>query len=336
MSASANSNRRTPGPKTTVAPVTVIRFGELVPDWGEYHESRIAGNHRAIYRYIGGIAGQSLRSPLPGWDFSCGVAMTPPQNGAPLHDHPDEEIFMVWEGEFEIYWEDIETKAPQSFTLGKYDLIRVPSGVMRGFRNVGGHDGFLHFIHGQGDYQYPRYHESLREGLPDGAPTEPYVKKPAYDPATQLVRFEECPRNWSVYHEARLPEGVRSLRRYIGGVSGDTDAGPPPSLSEGEIGYAMVECGNGRGAPLHDHPCEELFIPLEGRWVVYWMDERERLRQAVLDPWDACWVPAGVQRGFRNADKTEGKIHIIQGQGSTPAPDYAEDYSALRENAAAK
>ena len=336
MNASANSNRRTPGPKTTVAPVTVIRFGELVPDWGEYHESRIDGNHRAIYRYIGGIAGQILRSPLPGWDFSCGVAMTPPQNGAPLHDHPDEEIFMVWEGEFEIYWENIETKAPQSVTLGKYDLIRVPSGVMRGFRNVGGHDGFLHFIHGQGDYQYPRYHESLREGLPDDARTEPYVKKPAYDPATQLVRFEECPRNWSVYHEARLPEGVRSLRRYIGGVSGDTDEGPPPSLSEGEIGYAMVECGNGRGAPLHDHPCEELFIPLEGRWVVYWMDERERLRQAVLDPWDACWVPAGVQRGFRNADRTEGKIHIIQGQGSTPAPDYAEDYSALRENAAAK
>ncbi len=336
MNASANSNRRTPGPKTTVAPVTIIRFADLVPDWGEYHESRIDGNHRAIYRYIGGIAGQILRSPLPGWDFSCGVAMTPPQNGAPLHDHPDEEIFMVWEGEFEIYWENIETKAPQSVTLGKYDLIRVPSGVMRGFRNVGGHDGFLHFIHGQGDYQYPRYHESLREGLPDGARTEPYVKKPAYDPATQLVRFEECPRNWSVYHEARLPEGVRSLRRYIGGVSGDTDEGPPPSLSEGEIGYAMVECGNGRGAPLHDHPCEELFIPLEGRWVVYWMDERERLRQAVLDPWDACWVPAGVQRGFRNADRTEGKIHIIQGQGSTPAPDYAEDYSALRENAAAK
>jgi len=336
MNASANSNRRTPGPKTTVAPVTIIRCAELVPDWGEYHESRIDGNHRAIYRYIGGIAGQILRSPLPGWDFSCGVAMTPPQNGAPLHDHPDEEIFMVWEGEFEIYWENIETKAPQSVTLGKYDLIRVPSGVMRGFRNVGGHDGFLHFIHGQGDYQYPRYHESLREGLPDGARTEPYVKKPAYDPATQLVRFEECPRNWSVYHEARLPEGVRSLRRYIGGVSGDTDEGPPPSLSEGEIGYAMVECGNGRGAPLHDHPCEELFIPLEGRWVVYWMDERERLRQAVLDPWDACWVPAGVQRGFRNADRTEGKIHIIQGQGSTPAPDYAEDYSALRENAAAK
>ena len=336
MNASANSNRRTPGPKTTVAPVTIIRFADLVPDWGEYHESRIDGNHRAIYRYIGGIAGQILRSPLPGWDFSCGVAMTPPQNGAPLHDHPDEEIFMVWEGEFEIYWENIETKAPQSVTLGKYDLIRVPSGVMRGFRNVSGHDGFLHFIHGQGDYQYPRYHESLREGLPDGARTEPYVKKPAYDPATQLVRFEECPRNWSVYHEARLPEGVRSLRRYIGGVSGDTDEGPPPSLSEGEIGYAMVECGNGRGAPLHDHPCEELFIPLEGRWVVYWMDERERLRQAVLDPWDACWVPAGVQRGFRNADRTEGKIHIIQGQGSTPVPDYAEDYSALRENAAAK
>ena len=94
----------------------------------------------------------------------------------------------------------------------------------------------------------------------------------------------------------------------------------------------MVECGNGRGAPLHDHPCEELFIALEGRWVVYWADERGNIGQAVLEPWDACWVPTGVQRGFRNADRTEGRIHIIQGQGATPAPNYTEDYSALKEN----
>ena len=333
MNTSNNSSQQTPRPKTTVAPVTVIRFGEMIPDWGEYHESHAEGNHRAIYRYIGGISGQNLRSPLPGWEFTCGIAMAPPQNGAPLHDHPDEEIFMVWEGEFEIFWEDFETKAPKNVILGKYDLIRVPSGIMRGFRNVGKDDGFIHFIHGQGDYQYPVYPEALQEGLPDDARTESYVKQPAYDPATQLVRHEECPRNWSVYYEAKLPEGVRSLRRYIGGVSGDREDGPPPSLSEGEIGYAMVECGNGRGAPLHDHPCEELFIALEGRWVVYWADERGNIEQAVLEPWDACWVPTGVQRGFRNADRTEGKIHIIQGQGATPAPNYTKDYSALKENA---
>ena len=95
----------------------------------------------------------------------------------------------------------------------------------------------------------------------------------------------------------------------------------------------MVECGNGRGAPLHDHPCEELFIALEGKWVVYWADERGSIHQAVLDPWDACWVPTGVQRGFRNADRTEGKIHIIQGQGATPAPNYTKDYAALKANA---
>ena len=259
MNVSNNSSHQTPRAKTTVAPVTVIRFGEMMPDWGEYHESRMEGNHRAIYRYIGGISGQNLRAPLPGWEFTCGVVMTPPQNGAPLHDHPDEEIFMVWEGEFEIFWEDFETKTPKNVVLGQYDLIRVPSGVMRGFRNVGKDDGFIHFIHGQGDYQYPVYPVSLQEGLPEGVRTEAYVNQPAYDPATQLVRFEECPRNWSVYHEAKLPEGVRSLRRYIGGVSGDTDEGPPPSLSEGEIGYAMVECGNGRGAPLHDHPMRGTF-----------------------------------------------------------------------------
>ncbi|MEK6709557.1 MAG: hypothetical protein AABZ64_03170 [Nitrospinota bacterium] len=316
---------------TRVAPVTVIRFAELVPDWGEYHESHREGNHRAIYRYIGGLPGQKLRAPLPGWNFCCGVAMAPPGNGAPLHDHHDEEIFMVWDGEFEIFWEAPKTQERKGAVLGRYDAVRVPPGVMRGFRNVGRGDGFIHFIHGQGQYRYPIYHESERDGLPQGAPTASTVREPAYDPATQILRHEDVPLNWNVYHEAKLPGNRRGLRRYIGGVSGEREGeGPPPSLPDGEVAFTMVECGNGCGAPLHDHPCEEIFIPVEGRWVVYWLDERENLRQAVLDAWDACWVPSGVQRGFRNASRRGGKLHIIQGQGGSPPPDYFKDYSSLK------
>ncbi|MBI1725098.1 MAG: hypothetical protein HYR52_05630, partial [Candidatus Tectomicrobia bacterium] len=83
--------------------------------------------------------------------------------------------------------------------------------------------------------------------------------------------------------------------------------------------------------PLHDHPdLEEMFIPVEGRFAVHWLDARGELRQAVLDPWDACWVPPGVQRGFRNAGREWGKLHVVQGQPGAPPPEYHQDYSALR------
>ncbi|MBI3126322.1 MAG: hypothetical protein HYZ11_01795 [Candidatus Tectomicrobia bacterium] len=326
---------RAAGPRlvahTRVAPVTVIRFEEMVPDWGEYHESLREGNHRGIYRYIGGLPGRKLRAPLPGWEFSCGVVVAPPGNGAPLHDHHDEEIFMVWDGEFEVFWEAPRTKERESAVLGLYDAIRVPPGVMRGFRNAGKRDGFLHFIHGQGEYRYPVYHESEREGLPEGAPTAPAVPEPAYDPATQVIRHKEVPLNWGVYFETRRPGHRRGIQRYVGGISGERDEdGPPPALPDGEVGFSVAECGHGSGAPLHDHPHEEIFIPLEGKWIVYWLDERDEYRQALLGPWDACWVPSGVQRGYRSASRHGGKLHVIQGQGNSPPPLYAEDYSSFR------
>ncbi|HBK80174.1 MAG TPA: hypothetical protein DDZ83_10975 [Nitrospinae bacterium] len=331
MRNSDSSNAAIP-PKTRVAAVTVIRFAEMIPNWSDYHESGGEGNHRAIYRYIGDVPGTPSRAALPGWDFCSGIAMAPPGNGAPLHDHRDEEVFMVWEGEFEIFWEDPESKDRKSVVLGLYDAIRIHPGIMRGFKNVGDTEGFLYFIHGQGAYEYPVYHESLREGLPEGVRTEPHGNGRPVDPATQIVRYEECEMNFQVYHETGLPEGVRGIRRYAGAVGGEREgAGPPPSLEDGEVAFVINENRCGSGAPLHDHPFEEMFIPLEGRWAVFWLDARGEYHQAILDPWDACWVPPGVQRGFRNAGREWGKLHVIQGQPGAPPPEYHRDYSELKE-----
>ncbi len=326
------SHSDSPASSTRVAPVTVIRFAEMIPSWGDYHESLKEGNHRAIYRYIGDVPGKASRAALPGWDFCNGIAMAPPGNGAPLHDHRDEEVFMVWEGAFEIFWEDRKTKESRKVVLGLYDAIRIPPGIMRGFRNVGKDNGFLYFIHGQGSYEYPVYHESNRDGLAEGARTEPHVGAPDVDPASQVVRYAECEMNFQVYHEAGLPEGVRGIRRYVGAVGGEREgAGPPPSLEDGEVAFVIVENRPASGAPLHDHPFEEMFIPLEGRWAVFWLDAQGGRHEAILDPWDACWVPPGVQRGFRNAGRGWGKLHVLQGQPDAPPPEYHKDYSDIRK-----
>ena len=55
----------------------------------------------------------------------------------------------------------------------------------------------------------------------------------------------------------------------------------------------------GKGAALHSHSTVEVFIPLQGRWAVFWGDEGEQ--EIVLDPFDCVSVPVGVLRGFRNA-----------------------------------
>ena len=305
-------------------PTTIIRFAEIMPDWDSSPDAREEGHHRAVYRYIGGPRDKEPKASLPGWEFANGIVMAPPGNGAPLHSHGFEEVFMVWHGGFEVFWVDPRDGERESVELGLYDAIRMPTGVMRGYRNSGDVNGFLYYIHGRGAYEPPVFQGEGEGTAVDGAT---FV-----DPLTQVVRYDDCPKNFQVYHESSLPEGVRGIRRYVGHVGGELEGvGPPPSLSEGEFSFVINENRVGSGAPLHDHPdLEEAFIPLESDWTVFWTDERGESQQAVLGPWDMCWTPAGVRRGFRNTGRGWGKLHVIQGQGGALPPAYDRDYSHLK------
>lgn len=304
------------------APPAIVRFSEIVPDWASSPATREEGRHRAVYRYIGGPREREPRAVLPGWEFANGVVMVPPRNGAPLHGHGFEEVFMVWEGAFEVFWEDARDGEVGTVELGRFDAVRIPAGVMRGYRNCGGADGFLYYIHGRGAFETPAFRREAGKGR-----SASFV-----DPRAQVVRYDECPMNFQVYHEASLPEGVRGIRRYAGRVGGELDGvGPPPSLPEGEVSFVINENRPGSGAPLHDHPdLEEAFIPLEERWTMVWIDAAGDVRQAVLEPWDMCWMPSGVQRGFRNSGRGWGKLHVVQGRGGSRPPSYHQDYSHLK------
>ncbi len=312
------------------APPTVVRFAEIAPDWESSPDARDEGHHRAVYRYIGGPRDAGPKAALPGWDFANGVVMAPPQNGAPLHSHGFEEVFMVWSGAFEVFWVDAREGEVRTVTLGPYDAIRMARNVMRGYRNCGDADGFLYYMHGRGAYEAPVFSADAGAAAPSGGGAAGGSEDAA--PLGQVVRHDECPMNFQVYHEASLPEGVRGIRRYAGHVGGElASVGPPPSLPEGEVSFVINENRVGSGAPLHDHPdLEEAFIPLEGTWTLFWLDAKGDAHQEVLDPWDMCWAPPGVQRGFRNSGRGWGKLHVVQGRGGALPPAYHQDYSRLK------
>jgi mannose-6-phosphate isomerase-like protein (cupin superfamily) len=64
----------------------------------------------------------------------------------------------------------------------------------------------------------------------------------------------------------------------------------------------VVEAEPGCGAALHAHTTEEVFMPLQSEWDVYWgLDESGVPQEEVrLGPRDAISVPAPVMRGFKN------------------------------------
>jgi mannose-6-phosphate isomerase-like protein (cupin superfamily) len=85
------------------------------------------------------------------------------------------------------------------------------------------------------------------------------------------------------------------------GMGVTENAALKPNVRLGAHGFSItyVRAPQGKGAALHRHATEEVFIPVKGRWQVFWL-EGEDERTVDLDEGDVCNVPIGVYRGFRN------------------------------------
>ena len=146
------------------------------------------------------------------------------------------------------------------------------------------------------------------------------------DVKKRVVRFREVRPLWGAYDEAQLPAHQRALYRYFGNQASDAKD-VPPALDGLDMNLAVVLAGPGKGAPLHDHECEEIFVALKGDWAIYFGDDGEH--EVLLHEWDAVSIPPGIHRGFRNAGTQDGFLMAILGSGKTELPRYRADYSAL-------
>ena len=127
----------------------------------------------------------------------------------------------------------------------------------------------------------------------------------------RVARFSELRPSKQAFVDTRIPEHVRDIYNVIGrGVTEDPDLKPAITAVEGfNVTYVGAEAG--KGAALHSHSTVEVFIPLSGRWSVFWGDEGEN--EVILDTFDCVSVPVGVMRGFRNVGEGHAYLMAILG-----------------------
>jgi len=100
--------------------------------------------------------------------------------------------------------------------------------------------------------------------------------------------------------DQRIPRYQRDIINMVGmGVT--ENAALRPNVQQGAVGFSVtyVRARTGKGAALHRHATEEVFIPVKGRWQVFWLEGEEE-RTLDLDEGDVVNVPIGVYRGFRS------------------------------------
>jgi quercetin dioxygenase-like cupin family protein len=142
----------------------------------------------------------------------------------------------------------------------------------------------------------------------------------------RLVRFKEVPSLKNAYEETQLPAHQRVLYRYFGNQASDAKD-VPPAVEGISLNVALATADPGKGAPLHDHECEEVFVVMRGTFEVSLGENGEET--VVLHEWDAISVPSGIHRAWRNVGPPDGCIMAILAAGKTELPRYRADYSKL-------
>lgn len=129
----------------------VARFEELKPSSQAFVDSLIPGHEREIYNVIGRGVTEDAALDLAitaAEDFNMTLVKAAPGKGAALHSHLTVEVFMPLTGEWAVYWGD---NGEEEIILRRWDVISVPAGVMRGFRNVGKEESYLLALQGGTD-----------------------------------------------------------------------------------------------------------------------------------------------------------------------------------------
>lgn len=129
----------------------VARFKDLTPSRRAFVDSLIPGHEREIFNVIGrGVTEDPALNPAitDARDFNVTLVHAQPEKGAALHAHTTVEVFMPLSGRWAVYWGDT---GENEITLERWDVVSVPPGVMRGFRNAGPEAGYLLAILGGTD-----------------------------------------------------------------------------------------------------------------------------------------------------------------------------------------
>ena len=300
----------------------LVRYGDLIPCRTAFIDAHTPGSDlKENFTIIGGgvseAADQHVHLTIP-HGFNIGAAGQPPKCRNSLHSHRTAEVFFVLSGRWRFFWGRYGTAG--EVVLEKGDIFNIPTGIFRGFENIGDDYGMIMAILGGDDagggvIWAPQVIEDAaahglvlsEEGklydtkdgarLPDGVGPMPVLSEEqlaAYpEPSTADVVPNYVARYWDM-----IALADRSPARVIGA---DAMLRDRPGFEVALITRASAS------SDMHQHDKPSVLMPVTGHWRVTW--EGGNL---VMAPGDTLSMPEGVLHSAVPAmTGTAAMYHII-------------------------
>ncbi|MEZ5776996.1 MAG: cupin domain-containing protein [Paracoccaceae bacterium] len=131
----------------------IVRYGDLQPCKTAFIDAHTPGsNQKENFTIIGGGVSESpdqhVHITIP-HGFNIGAAGQPPKCRNSLHSHRTAEVFFVLKGRWRFFWGRWGNAG--EVTLEEGDIINIPTGIFRGFENIGTDYGMIMAVLGGDD-----------------------------------------------------------------------------------------------------------------------------------------------------------------------------------------
>ena len=285
--------------------VRIVRYGDLKPCRTAFIDAHTPGSdQKENFTIIGGGVSESkdqhVHITIP-HGFNIGAAGQPPKCRNSLHSHRTAEVFFVLKGRWRFFWGRWGNAG--EVVLEEGDIFNIPTGIFRGFENIGLDYGMIMAILGGDD-------------AGGGVIWAPQVIEDAKDHG--LVLSEKGKLHDTKKGE-KLPEGVKPMPLL---TDEELKAFPEPSPVQVVGGYVrrywdmVALAGAGRAVKVigekgtirdkpgfevdfltrasaaekrHRHDRPSVLMPVKGHWRVDWDGG-----SAVLAPGDTMSVPENL------------------------------------------
>ena len=126
-----------------------------------------------------------------------------------------------------------------------------------------------------------------------------------------VARYEDVKPSSAFFLDTALPEFERQVKNVIGAAAGEDPTTSPAITAATGINFNYIVTDPGKGSALHDHPVWEIFVPVNGRWSIFWGTEKSQ--EIELGPLDLIALPPGIMRGFRNVGLEQAVLIAMLG-----------------------
>ena len=308
----------------------IVRYGDLIPCRTAFIDAHTPGSdQKENFTIIGGGVSESPDQHVhikdtPG--FNIGAAGQPPKCRNSLHSHRTAEVFYVLKGRWRFFWGRWGTAG--EVVLEEGDIFNIPTGIFRGFENIGTDYGMIMAILGGDDagggvIWAPQVIEDAREhGLVLGENGKLYDSKRGQDlpagvgPMPLLSEAE-----LELYAEPGigdvLPGYVARYRDMMAmAAKAPAKVIGPDAILRDRPGFDVDFITRGS---IPDTPysvdAHEILMVMRGHWALTWEGGSK-----TLAPGDTAAIPPGLAHGLSPSMSGEASLFRVTSNGDAAGP----------------